>query len=55
MLQQIDLAGRFTLPGTSVTLKRVGYAPCSLLGRTSGAARDVAAALPFCERRWIRV
>src|ERR1700694_3129186 len=25
MLQPMDLAGRFTLPGTSVTVKRMGY------------------------------
>jgi pyridoxine 4-dehydrogenase len=46
MAQQIDLAGRFTLPGTSMTLKRVGYGAMQLAGpNVWGPPRDVAAAI----------
>jgi aryl-alcohol dehydrogenase-like predicted oxidoreductase len=46
MLQQIDLAGRFTLPGTSMTLKRMGYGAMQLAGpHVWGPPRDVAAAI----------
>jgi pyridoxine 4-dehydrogenase len=46
MVQQIDLAGRFTLPGTSMTLKRVGYGAMQLAGpQVWGPPRDVAAAI----------
>ena len=46
MVQQIDLAGRFTLPGTSMTLKRVGYGAMQLAGpHVWGPPRDVAAAI----------
>jgi aryl-alcohol dehydrogenase-like predicted oxidoreductase len=45
MVQQMDLAGRFTLPGTSMTLKRMGYGAMQLAGpQVWGAPRDVAAA-----------
>ncbi len=33
MTQQQNLAGRFTLPGTSLTVKRVGYGAMQLAGR----------------------
>jgi pyridoxine 4-dehydrogenase len=46
MLQQIDLAGRFTLPGTSIALKRMGYGAMQLAGpQVWGPPRDVAAAI----------
>jgi pyridoxine 4-dehydrogenase len=46
MVQQIDLAGRFTLPGTAITLKRVGYGAMQLAGpHVWGPPRDVAAAI----------
>ena len=46
MLQQMDLAGRFTLPGTSLTLKRMGYGAMQLAGpQVWGPPRDVAAAI----------
>ena len=32
MLQQMNLAGRFTLPGTSMTVKRMGYGAMQLAG-----------------------
>jgi pyridoxine 4-dehydrogenase len=46
MLQEMDLAGRFTLPGTSMTLKRLGYGAMQLAGpQVWGPPRDVAAAI----------
>jgi pyridoxine 4-dehydrogenase len=46
MLQQIDLAGRFTLPGTSLTVNRMGYGAMQLAGpQVWGPPRDVAAAV----------
>jgi pyridoxine 4-dehydrogenase len=46
MVQQIDLAGRFTLPGTAMTLKRAGYGAMQLAGpHVWGPPRDVAAAI----------
>ena len=46
MVQQIDLAGRFTLPRTSMILKRVGYGAMQLAGpQVWGPPRDVAAAM----------
>jgi aryl-alcohol dehydrogenase-like predicted oxidoreductase len=42
----MDLAGRFTLPGTSLTLKRMGYGAMQLAGpQVWGPPRDVAAAI----------
>jgi pyridoxine 4-dehydrogenase len=46
MVQQPDLAGRFTLPGTAMILKRVGYGAMQLAGpQVWGPPRDVAAAM----------
>src|ERR1700726_4092984 len=46
MAQQMDLAGRFTLPGTSITLQRMGYGAMQLAGpQVWGPPRDVAAAI----------
>ncbi|HEV3059947.1 MAG TPA: aldo/keto reductase family oxidoreductase [Vicinamibacterales bacterium] len=46
MRQQIDLAGRFTLPGTSMTVNRMGYGAMQLAGpHVWGPPRDVAAAV----------
>lgn len=46
MLQQIDLAGRFTLRGTSMTVNRMGYGAMQLAGpQVWGPPRDVAAAV----------
>jgi pyridoxine 4-dehydrogenase len=46
MRPQIDLAGRFTLPGTSIALKRMGYGAMQLAGpQVWGPPRDVAAAI----------
>src|ERR1700685_384498 len=46
MLQQTDLAGSFTLPGTSMTVSRLGYCAMQLAGRNGnklvwGPPRDV--------------
>ena len=46
MLQQTDLAGNFTLPGTSMTLNRMGYGAMQLAGpQVWGPPRDVDAAI----------
>jgi aryl-alcohol dehydrogenase-like predicted oxidoreductase len=46
MLQQTDLAGNFTLPGTSMTLNRMGYGAMQLAGpQVFGPPRDVDAAI----------
>src|ERR1700721_1747811 len=46
MDQQPDLAGRFTLPGTAMILKRMGYGAMQLAGpQVWGPPRDVAAAI----------
>src|SRR6202140_2980860 len=46
MTKQIDLGGTFTLPGTSMTLKRMGYGAMQLAGpQVWGPPRDVAAAI----------
>jgi pyridoxine 4-dehydrogenase len=45
MLHQTDLAGSFTLPGTSMTLNRMGYGAMQLAGpQVWGPPRDVGAA-----------
>jgi pyridoxine 4-dehydrogenase len=44
--QQIDLGGNFTLPGTSISLKRMGYGAMQLAGpQVYGAPRDMDAAI----------
>jgi aryl-alcohol dehydrogenase-like predicted oxidoreductase len=46
MLQQIDLGGSFTLPGTSITVNRMGYGAMQLAGpEVYGPPRDVDAAV----------
>jgi pyridoxine 4-dehydrogenase len=50
MIGQIDLAGSFTLPGSAMTLNRVGYGAMQLAGRDGnklvwGPPRDVDAAI----------
>jgi pyridoxine 4-dehydrogenase len=46
MVQQPGLAGRFTLPGTAMILKRMGYGAMQLAGpQVWGPPRDVAAAM----------
>src|SRR5271169_4580002 len=50
MIQQTDLAGRFTLPGTSMTVNRMGYGAMQLAGRDGnklvwGPPRDVDGAI----------
>jgi pyridoxine 4-dehydrogenase len=46
MLQQAELAGNFTLPGTSITLNRMGYGAMQLTGpQVWGPPRDVDAAI----------
>src|SRR5271166_4103203 len=46
MLQQIDLGGSFTLPGTSMTVNRMGYGAMQLAGpHVWGPPRDVDAAI----------
>ena len=46
MLQQADLAGNFTLTGTSITLNRMGYGAMQLAGpQVWGPPRDVDAAI----------
>ena len=43
MIEQTDLAGSFTLPGTSMTLNRMGYGAMQLAGR-----RTVLGTAPRC-------
>ena len=44
--QQIDLGGNFTLPGTSISLKRMGYGAMQLAGpQAYGPPRDMVAAI----------
>ena len=46
MIEQTDLAGSFTLPGTSMTLNRMGYGAMQLAGpERLGTATDVDAAI----------
>jgi aryl-alcohol dehydrogenase-like predicted oxidoreductase len=46
MLQQASLAGRFTLPGTSIAINRMGYGAMQLAGpQVFGPPRDVDAAI----------
>jgi pyridoxine 4-dehydrogenase len=46
MLQHLSLAGRFTLPGTSMALNRMGYGAMQLAGpHVFGPPRDVDAAI----------
>jgi pyridoxine 4-dehydrogenase len=50
MIEQVDLAGSFTLPGTSLTLDRMGYGAMQLAGRDGdklvwGPPRDVDGAI----------
>ena len=46
MTKQIDLGGSFTLPGTSLTVKRMGYGAMQLAGpQVWGPPRDVDAAI----------
>jgi pyridoxine 4-dehydrogenase len=46
MTKQMDLGGRFTLPGTSMTLNRMGYGAMQLAGpQVWGPPRDVAGAI----------
>ena len=50
MIGQIDLAGSFTLPGSAMTLNRVGYEAMQLAGRDGnklvwGPPRDIDAAI----------
>src|SRR4029453_1051539 len=46
MLHQTDLAGSFTLPGTAMTVNRMGYGAMQLAGpQVWGPPRDVDAAI----------
>ena len=46
MIEQIDLAGRFTLPGTGMTVNRMGYGAMQLAGPgVFGPPRDVDVAI----------
>src|SRR5882672_11303334 len=46
MIPKTDLAGSFTLPGTSMTLNRMGYGAMQLAGpEVFGPPRDVDAAI----------
>jgi hypothetical protein len=50
MIGQIDLAGSFTLPGTSMTVNRMGYGAMQFAGRDGnklvwGPPRDVEGAI----------
>lgn len=46
MLQHVSLAGRFTLPGTSIAINRMGYGAMQLAGpHVWGPPRDVDAAI----------
>jgi pyridoxine 4-dehydrogenase len=42
MITQLDLAGSFTLPGTSLTVNRMGYGAMQLAGpHVFGPPRDI--------------
>ncbi len=46
MTEQIDLGGSFTLPGTSISLNRMGYGAMQLAGpQVWGPPRDIDAAI----------
>jgi hypothetical protein len=46
MIKQTDLVGSFTLPGTSMTVHRMGYGAMQLAGpEVFGSPRDVDAAI----------
>ena len=46
MTKQMDLGGSFTLPGTSMTLNRMGYGAMQLSGpQVWGPPRDVDGAI----------
>jgi pyridoxine 4-dehydrogenase len=46
MIEQTDLAGSFTLPGTSIIVNRMGYGAMPLAGRQVwGPPRDVDSAI----------
>jgi hypothetical protein len=55
MIEQIDLAGSFTLPGSATTLNRVGYGAMQLAGRDGNRLVGGLPAISmqqslFCER-----
>ena len=51
MTKQTDLAGSFTLPGTSMTLERMGYGAMQLTGpQVLGPRVTLTRRLLFCER-----
>src|ERR1700680_2692891 len=55
MIKQTDLAGSFTLPGTSMTVNRMGYGAMQLAGRDGnklvwGPPTISTKRLLFCER-----
>jgi pyridoxine 4-dehydrogenase len=46
MIEQLNLGGRFSLPGTTITLNRMGYGTMQLAGpEVWGPPRDVNAAI----------
>jgi len=54
MVEQTDLAGSFTLPGTSMTVNRMGYGAMQLAGRDGnklvwGPPRDVDGAIALLQ------
>jgi hypothetical protein len=56
MIGQIDLAGNFTLPGTSMAVNRMGYGAMQLAGRDGdklvwGLPAMSMRRSPSCERR----
>lgn len=49
---QIDLGGNFTFPGTSMTVKRMGYGAMQLAGPQVGDHRAIPLPrLPFCAKQ----
>jgi hypothetical protein len=51
MTTQVNLGGSFTLPGTSMTLNRVGYGAMQLAGpQVWGPPRDADGAIAFTVR-----
>ena len=51
MMNQANSGGSFTLPGTSMTLNRMGYGAMQLAGpHVWGPPRDVDAAIAYCVR-----
>jgi hypothetical protein len=53
MIEQVNLAGSFTLPGTSMTVNRLGYGAMQLAGRDGSKlvwGQMSTKRLPYCKK-----